>query len=124
VVRLLAKVTIPVEKGDEAFKSGALSRTMRSAMGRLKPEAAYFFEEDGKRTCLFVFELDLPSLLKPLFQDLDPSINVTPVMNSAEFEQGLGDAKGDQRRFVNESEFLGDISPVAAKTPRRQPQSP
>ena len=119
-MRFLAKVTIPVEKGDEASKSDALTGTMRSAMARLKPEAAYFFEEDGKRECLFVFNLDVPALLKPLFPDLDASIHVTRVMNAAEFEQGLGDAKGKQP-FVEESEFLADISPVASGTLGPQP---
>ena len=119
-MRFLAKVTIPVEKGDEAFKSGELPRTMQSAMHRLKPEAAYFVEEDGKRECLFVFNLDVPSLLKPLFPNLDASFHVTPVMNAAEFEQGLGDAKGKQP-LVEESDFLADISPVAKGTPGPQP---
>lgn len=119
-MRFLAKVTIPVEEGDEAFKSGALPRTMQSAMQRLKPEAAYFLEEDGKRECLFVFNLDVPSLLKPLFPNLDASFHVTPVMNAAEFEQGLGDAKGKQP-LVEESDFLADISPVAPGTSRPQP---
>ncbi len=82
-------------------------------MERLKPEAAYFIEEDGKRECLFVFKLDVPALLKPLFPDLDASFHVTPVMNAAEFEQELGDAKGKQQ-LVEESEFLADISPVTS----------
>jgi len=91
-------------------------------MERLKPEAAYFFEQDGKRECLFVFNLDVPALLKPLFPDLDASLHVTPVMNAAEFEQGLGDAKGKQP-LVEESEFLADISRVAPdkETPAAQP---
>ncbi len=120
-MRFLAKVTIPTEKGDDAFTSGALPRTMRSAMERLKPEAAYFFEQDGKRECLFVFNLDVPALLKPLFPDLDASLHVTPVMNAAEFEQGLGDAKGKQP-LVEESEFLADISPVTSDRGTRAAQ--
>lgn len=119
-MRFLAKVTIPVEKGDEAFKSGALPRTMQSAMQRLKPEAAYFIEEDGKRECLFVFNLDVPSLLKPLFPNLDASFHVTPVMNATEFGQGLGGAMGKQP-LVEESDFLADISPVPPGTPGPQP---
>lgn len=118
-MRFMAKVTIPTEKGDDAFKSGVLPRTIRSAMERLKPEAAYFFEQDGKRECLFVFNLDVPALLKPLFPDLDASLHVTPVMNAAEF--GLGDAKGKQP-LVEESEFLADISPVTSDRGTRAAQ--
>lgn len=117
-MRLLAKVTIPLEEGDERFRSEVLPRTMQSAMQRLQPEASYFYEEDGKHECVFVFNLDLPSLLNPLFPNLDASFHVTPVMNAAEFARGLGDAKGKQPP-VDESEFLADISPVAAETPGR-----
>ena len=42
-MRMLLKVSIPVEKGSEAYKSGALGRTFQAAAEALKPEAAYFF---------------------------------------------------------------------------------
>lgn len=133
-MRLLAKVTIAMEKEDDALESGALAGTMRSAMERIRPEASYFFEEDGKRACLFVFNLDLQSLLTPLFQDLDANVQVTPVMNSAEFEQGLGDVRLERgvggadpgwrrtgqarepRQVVEESELMADISPGARRS--------
>jgi len=131
-VRLLAKVTIPMEKGGKESNREALPRAMKTAMERLKPEAAYVFEEDGKRECLFVFDLDLPSMLKPIFQNLDASVQVTPVMNASEFERGLGDA-GNQRAMqrlgdadskrplAEESELLTDIRPVVAGTPGPTP---
>ena len=46
-MRMLLKVSMPVEKGNEAAKSGALQRTIQSTMEALKPEAAYFYPEDG-----------------------------------------------------------------------------
>jgi hypothetical protein len=119
-VRFLAKVTIPLEKADEAFKSGTLPGTMQSAMQRLKPEAAYFFEEDGKRECLFVFNLDVPALLKPLFPNLDAFVHVTPVMNATEFELELGEASAEQPH-MGKSDLLTDISPVAPGVPGHRP---
>ena len=47
---MLLKVQMPVEKGNAAFKSGALQRTIQSTVATLEPEAAYFYPEDGKRT--------------------------------------------------------------------------
>ena len=95
-MRTLLKVSIPVEKGNEAFKSGALRRTMQSAMETLKPEAAYFYPEDGKRTALFVFDMEgswqLPPTVEPMFSDLDASVHVTPVMNGEDLERGLKEA--------------------------------
>ncbi len=95
-MRMLLKVSIPVEKGNEAFKSGALQRILQSTMEALKPEAAYFFPEDGKRTSFFVFDMEgswqLPPTVEPLFQNLDASVHITPVMNGEDLERGLKEA--------------------------------
>ena len=115
-MRMLVKVTIPREIADEAFSSGALSRTMQSAMDKLEPEAAYFFPEDDKRVCLFVFDMNLQAFFEPLFPNLDASIYATPAMDRAEFEQGFGKPSGKK----DESEFLADINPVPRKTPQPQ----
>lgn len=95
-MRMLLKISIPVEKGNEAYKSGALQQTVQSTMEALKPEAAYFFPEDGKRTCLFVFDMEgswqLPPTVEPLFGNLDASVYVTPVMNGEDLERGFKEA--------------------------------
>ena len=114
-MRFLAKITIPKRTGDEASRSGELQRTVQSAIERLTPEAAYFFEQDGDRECLFVINLDVPAMLKPLFHNLDPSIYVTPVVNAAEFQQGLGD-EASKELFARKSDFLADLRPVASGT--------
>jgi hypothetical protein len=118
-VRFLAKVTIPRAVGDEAAKSGALQRTVQSALAELKPEAAYFFEQDGNRECVFVVNLDVAAMLRPLFPNLQPSIFVTPVVNAAEFQQGLGE-EGKQA-FAQRSDFLADLDPATTRPPGSQP---
>ena len=95
-MRMLLKIRIPVEKGNEAAKNGDLKQTLESTMKALKPEAAYFYPEDGKRTALFVFEMEgswqLPATVEPLFQGLDAAVLVTPVMNGEDLERGLKEA--------------------------------
>jgi len=95
-VRMLLKVQIPVGKGNEAFKSGALGRTIQSTIDTLKPEAAYFYPEDGKRTAIMVFDMtgswQLPAMVEPLFQQLGASIHVTPVMNGEDLQRGFTEA--------------------------------
>jgi hypothetical protein len=118
-VRFLAKVTIPKQVGDEASKSGALQRTVQSALDTLKPEAAYFFEQEGDRECLLVINLDVGAMLQPLFPNLQPSIFVTPVVNAAEFQQGLGDE--GKELFAQKSDLLADLKPVAPSSPQSQP---
>ena len=95
-MRMLLKVSIPVEKGNEAYQSGALQRTFQSAAQALKPEAMYFFPENGTRTCLMVFDLEgswqLPVIVEPLFEGLNASVLVTPVMNGEDLERGFKEA--------------------------------
>ena len=95
-MRTLLKVSMPVEKGNEAIKSGALRRTFQSVEEALKPEAAYFYPENGKRTALFVFDMEgswqLPATVEPLFQSLEASVLVSPVMNGEDLERGLKEA--------------------------------
>ena len=108
-MRLMAKVSIPVEGGD---KSAALPLRMQVAMQTLKPESAYFVESDDKYECFFVFNLDLASLLKPLFPDVDASFDVTPAMNVTEFQRAV-EAASPKQQVIVEPELLDDLSPDA-----------
>ena len=95
-MRMLLKVSIPVEKGSEAYNNGALAQTFQSAAEALKAEAAYFFPENGKRTGLMVFDMEgswqLPSIVEPMFQALGASVHVTPVMTGDDLERGMKEA--------------------------------
>jgi hypothetical protein len=95
-MRMLLKIVMPVEKGNEAATSGALRRTIESTMETLKPEAAYFYPEHGKRTAIMVFDMkgswQLPALVEPLFEILGADIHVTPVMNGEDLQRGMKEA--------------------------------
>lgn len=77
-MRMLLKISIPVGAGNEAVKGGALQQTIHATMGALKPEAAYFYPEDGKRTAIMIFDMtgswQLPGTLEPLFTKLGASV--------------------------------------------------
>ena len=70
-MRMLLKVSMPVEAGNAAAKSGVLQQTIQATIAALKPEAAYFYPEDGKRTALLIFDMtgswQLPATVEPLF---------------------------------------------------------
>ena len=95
-MRMLLKISMPVEQANEAAKSGALQRTIQSTLETLKPEAAYFYPEDGKRTALMIFDMkgswQLPATVEPLFQTLGASVQVTPVMNGEDLQRGFKEA--------------------------------
>ena len=67
-------------------------------MHELRPEAAYFYGEDGKRTALFIFDMEhpsqLPALSEPFFTTAGASVYVTPVMNADDLQAGLQRAFG------------------------------
>ncbi len=95
-MRMMLKVTIPVEAGNKAVKDGTLPRVMQSTTERLKPEAAYFLAEDGKRTALFFFNMQevsqVPVIAEPLFMGMHASITMVPVMNGDDLQKGLAEA--------------------------------
>jgi hypothetical protein len=96
-MRMLLKIGIPVEKGNEAINSGALQNAMVSTMEALKVEAAYFFPDaQGNRASIFVFDMEgswqLPAILEPVFQQLGASVHLTPVMNAEDLQRGIKEA--------------------------------
>ena len=92
-MRMMLKVSMPVEAGNAAVKDGGLKKVVEEAMGRLKPEAAYFFAENGCRTALMVFDLvdasDIPSIAEPFFTVLNAAVTMIPVMNGEDLAKGL-----------------------------------
>ena len=90
---MLLRVQLPIERSNAAVKDGSLPRTIESVLNTLKPEAAYFFAENGKRAALFVFDLpdpsQIPVVAEPFFQQLEASVELTPVMNAEDLRAGL-----------------------------------
>ena len=56
-MRMLLKATIPTELGNRAIKDGSFAKVMEATMAKLKPEAAYFVAERGRRCALFFFDM-------------------------------------------------------------------
>ncbi|MFG2332664.1 hypothetical protein ACGFMM_23950 [Streptomyces sp. NPDC048604] len=83
--------------GNQALKSGALQGTMKNLMETLKPEAAYFGLNEGVRTCWMVFDLEnpsrMPALMEDLFMQLNAEVSVVPVMNAEDLTKGLSEMK-------------------------------
>ena len=95
-MRMMLKVTIPVEAGNKAVKDGSLARAMQSTAERLKPEASYFLADEGSRSALFFFNMQdvsqIPGIVEPLFMSLNASVVLSPVMNGDDLQKGLTEA--------------------------------
>ena len=93
-MRMMLKASMDTEKGNDAIRNGTLGKLMQETLEQIKPEAAYFTAEGGKRTAFLFFDLkdpsDIPSISEPLFLNLGAELTYTPVMNPEEVEAGLG----------------------------------
>lgn len=85
-MRMLLRVSIPVEGGNAATKAGTLGSTIERILADLKPEAAYFLADDnGNRSGSIVFDMkdssQIPSVAEPWFLAFGAKVSLRPVMN-------------------------------------------
>lgn len=85
-MRMLMKVSFPVDAGNAAARSGTLGSTVKGILDELKPEAAYFIaNEFGERCGYIVFDLketsQIPAIAEPWFLAFNARLTITPTMN-------------------------------------------
>jgi hypothetical protein len=86
-MRMLMEMSIPVEAGNKAARSGAFGSSFQKILKGLKPEAAYFTTRaNGERGGFIVFDLEdtsqIPGVAEPFFLAFNASVTFTPVMNA------------------------------------------
>jgi hypothetical protein len=88
-MRFLWKISMPVEAGNAAAKNGF--QAIERILEQQKPEAAYFYAEDGKRTAILIMDMQdvaqIPAIAEPWFLALNAEIDVTPVMLPADLQK-------------------------------------
>ena len=85
-MRMLMRVSIPVDAGNAAVRNGTLGSTVEQILADLKPEAAYFFADDsGRRSGSVVFDMkdpsEIPAIAEPWFLAFHARVSFRPIMN-------------------------------------------
>ena len=92
-MRMLVRITMDTAAGNAAIQNGTLDKLIGSTMEMLKPEAAYFYAHNGKRTGSFIFDLkspsDIPPIAEPWFIGVNAGVEFIPVMNADDVKAGL-----------------------------------
>jgi len=99
------KVQLPVEKANEMAVKGMLGRTIGSILEYLKPESAYFGEEDGLRTGYLIVNLEdahkIPWASEPWFLAFNAKISITPLITIEDLKKAGPDIERAAKEFGN-----------------------
>jgi hypothetical protein len=91
-MRMMMKARLDTQMSNKVMREGGMPDLVRTAMQRLKPEAAYFTPEGG-RTMILFFDMqdssELPAAADPFFQELGAHVTFQPVMNLDDLQKGL-----------------------------------
>src|SRR5262245_41089124 len=88
-MRMMMQITIPVEAGNAAARSGSFGAPFQKIVDALKPEAAYFTAgPSGERGGFIVFDMQdtsqMPAIAEPFFLGYNANVKFFPVMNAAD----------------------------------------
>jgi hypothetical protein len=91
-MRFIVRAKIPTEAGNKMVKDPNFLRDLEEYMNKIKPEASYFFEADGKRVMVFVVDMQsndqIPMFAEPLFQ-WGAEVEFHPVMSLDDLKKAV-----------------------------------
>jgi len=104
-MRMLLRVSIPVEAGNAAAKNGTLGTTIEKILNELKPEAAYFFSDDnGNRSAAIVFDMkdtsQIPAVAEPWFLAFNANVSFRPIMNAQDLQAGRAEIANAAKNYA------------------------
>ena len=95
-MRFVMRVSMPLEKFNQEVLNGTAGATLGKILDEIKPEAAYFCAEDGKRGGLLIVNLEnaseMPRLAEPFFLKFNAAVEFLPAMTPDDLQKAGLDA--------------------------------
>ena len=95
-MRILLNIIFPHDQFNTAARDGSVGQKLQRILDETKPEAVYFTEQHGKRSCLLVVDLPdaskIPTLAEPWFLTFNADVELKVVMSPQDLAKaGLDD---------------------------------
>ncbi len=89
-MKMLLTVQFPLEPFNSHVRNGKAGEIIAKILEDIKPETAYFTEQDGKRGGVFVIDLqsasDVPRYAEPFFLNFEASCEFRILMSPEDLE--------------------------------------
>ena len=91
-MRTVMQISIPVEAGNKAARTGMLGPAFQKMVDAMKPEAAYFTAtSSGERGGFIVFDLadpsQIPAIAEPFFLAFNAKLWFSPATSAADLQK-------------------------------------
>lgn len=84
-MKFLVKVKPNLEQTNKFIAEGTFDERIGQVFSHIQPESAYFFEEDGRRTAIFIVDIqkpsEIPKIGEPFFHSMKAEVFLHPVMS-------------------------------------------
>ena len=90
-MRMLLNVEFPHEPFNAAVRDGSVGAKIARIMEAIKPEAAYFIEQNGRRTAILIVQVEqsaqIPALAEPWFLQFNADCQFRIAMTPEDLQQ-------------------------------------
>ena len=97
-MRMLLNVEFPHEPFNAAVRDGSAGAKIARIMEAIKPEAAYFIEQNGHRTAILIVQVEqsaqIPALAEPWFLQFNADCQFRIAMTPEDLQQAGLEALG------------------------------
>jgi hypothetical protein len=97
-MRMLMNITFPHEEFNAAVKNGTAGRKLRMILEDMRPEAAYFTEQNGQRGAVVIVDVEdqskIPAFAEPWFLTFKADVQFRIAMTPADLEKSGLDELG------------------------------